>query len=261
MNSAYLLSGASLRPITPSNGLYLTLEDIQAHVVLDDDPKGFHACPTRLICLESPIHGVIFPLDEVRRIASFARKHSIKMHCDGARLWEAVAAGAGTLSEYCEQFDTVSMCFSKGLGAPAGGIIVGSRDTIRHCRRCRTAVGGSMHQPALITVCARVAVDEVFGLTGDGADGKLRSSHQLAKQVSQIWQDKGGKLLSPTDTNMCWVDLEAANCPEERFNELAEKAGVRLSGNRIVIHYQIAENGEEVMRRLDKVFTDVFHRA
>ena len=91
---------------------------------------------------------MIMPLSEVKRISEFARQHGIKMHCDGARLWEAVAAGAGTLPEFCSHFDTVSLCFSKGLGAPVGSVVVGPQETLRHADGC--AVHRRRHAPARV---------------------------------------------------------------------------------------------------------------
>lgn len=241
--------------VSPSNGRYLTLEDIEANTILDDD---IHSCPTRVISLENTLDGMIMPLDEVRRISSFARKHGIKLHCDGARLWEAVAAGAGTLPQFCELFDTVTLCFSKGLSAPVGSILVGSHATMKHCRWVRRAIGGGLHKPSFITAAARVSVDEVFGTQPDGSEGVLKKTHQMAKEVEALWTKRGGKLLNPVDTNMCWLDLASVGCSEDRFNKLGAEAGIKLDGERIVLHSQAFQNHDEVLQRLEKVFDRVF---
>ncbi|KAF4512754.1 hypothetical protein G6O67_000098 [Ophiocordyceps sinensis] len=249
------LTGASVQPVVPKNGTHLTLEDVEAHVVLGDD---VHWCPTRVISLENTLSGMIMPLSEVQRISSFARQHGIRMHCDGARLWEAVAAGAGTLSEFCSHFDTVSLCFSKGLGAPVGSMLVGSQGTLKHSRWVRKSLGGGMRQPGMMTAAARVAVDETFGKTPDGRDGLLGASHEMAKRVEALWTTMGGTVAHPVHTNMCWLDLGAAGCSEQRFISLGADAGLKLSGGRLVTHYQIAQNGDEVLRRLEHVFKRVF---
>ncbi|TPX07061.1 uncharacterized protein E0L32_011049 [Thyridium curvatum] len=111
------LTGAQVQPVTASNGIHLTLEDVKKEVVLGDD---IHSCPTRVISLENTLNGMIMPLSEIESISSFAREHGISMHCDGTRLWEAAAAGAGAINELCAPFDTVNLCFTKGLGAPVG---------------------------------------------------------------------------------------------------------------------------------------------
>ncbi|KAG6061280.1 hypothetical protein E4U17_002105 [Claviceps sp. LM77 group G4] len=249
------LTGATVSPVVPNNGIYLTLEDVQKHVVLSTD---VHACPTRVISLENTLNGMVMPLDEVKRISEFAREHSIKMHCDGARLWEAVASEAGTLSEYCAHFDTVSLCLSKGLGAPVGSVLVGSRTTLTHSRWVRKSIGGGMRQPGFITACGRVAVDETFGKKPDGSDGLLKASHDMAKKVEALWTGMGGKVLHPVHTNMCWIDLGSVKCSNDRFIRLSKEAGLKTSGGRLVTHYQIAQNGEDVLRRLKGVFSKVF---
>ncbi|PNY27779.1 Low-specificity L-threonine aldolase, partial [Tolypocladium capitatum] len=249
------LTGATVKPVVPKNGIHLTLEDVTASVVLSQD---IHSCPTRVISLENTLNGMIMPLSEVKRISDFARQHGIRMHCDGARLWEAVVAGAGSLPEFCSHFDTVSLCFSKGLGAPVGSLIVGPQETLRHARWVRKSIGGGMRQPGFITAAARVAVDETFGKTPDGSDGLLKGSHELAKRVEALWTGMGGTLVHPVHTNMCWLDLDSARCSEERFIQLNADAGLKVMGPRLVTHYQVAQNGDDVLRRLEQVFRGVF---
>ncbi|KAJ6444860.1 threonine aldolase [Purpureocillium lavendulum] len=249
------LTGATVKPVVPRNGIHLTLEDVTANVVLSDD---VHACPTKVISLENTLNGMIMPLAEVKRIAEFAKQHGIKLHCDGARLWEAVVAGAGTLPEYCSYFDTISLCFSKGLGAPVGSMLVGTEETLKHARWVRKSIGGGLRQPGVVTAAARVAVDETFGKTPDGSDGLLRKSHEMARRVEALWEQFGGTLVHPAHTNMCWLDLEAAGCSEDRFVQLSEEVGLKVMGGRLVTHYQVAQNGDEVLERLRAVFEKVF---
>lgn len=252
-----VLTGAMVKTVVPRNGVHLTLEDIKATIVLDDD---VHSCPTRVISLENTLNGMVMPLEELRRISEYARANGVKVHCDGARLWEAVAAGAGTLPEYCALFDSVSLCFSKGLGAPVGSMLVGTAKDMKHARWTRKMIGGGTRQPGLLTAAARVAVDETFGKKADGSDGWLRTSHELTKKVEAMWIAKGGKLSHPAHTNMCWLDLRAANCPGKKFVKYGEEAGLALLPGRLVLHYQAAKNGDEVLERLDKVFTKIFEK-
>lgn len=252
------LSGALLKTVVPANGDYLTLEDIKKNVILSED---VHSCPTRVISLENTLNGMVTPLDEVRRISEFARGHGIKMHLDGARLWEAVASGAGTLPEFCEPFDTISLCFSKGLGAPVGSVLVGEAPTLKHCRWTRKAIGGGTRQPGLLTAAAKVAVVETFGTTPDGSDGWLRRTHEMAKQVEAMWTSRGGGLVHPVQTNMVWADLDTVGgggCTTERFVALGKEEGLSLFGGRMVLHYQVAQRAEEVLPKLERIFDKVF---
>jgi threonine aldolase len=235
------LCGALVKGVVPENGNYLTLEDVQNHAILSDD---VHACPTRLISLENTLGGVITPLAECQRIAAWAREHKIILHCDGARLWEAVAAGAGTLKEYSACFDTISLCFSKGLGAPIGSILVGDKTFRTRARHVRKMIGGGMRQSGVVTAPARVAVEDTF------LGGKLKASHVRARQIADMWEGYGGKLTAPTETNMVWFDLKAAGTDAKKFIEEGERAGLRLMGGRLVVHYQI---GDEAVRRLDEL--------
>ncbi|KAK4462101.1 pyridoxal phosphate-dependent transferase [Cladorrhinum samala] len=248
------LTGAMVTPIVPKNGIYLTLEDIKANAHLDED---VHTCPTRVISLENTLNGMLMPLDEVQRISAFARENGVKMHCDGARLWEAAASGAGSLTDYASCFDTVTLCFSKGLGAPIGSVLVGDKAVIKHARWVRKSIGGGLRQSGVVTAAARVAVDETFGKGPNGEGGLLRDTHTLAKEIAKIWTDLGGKLAHPVHTNMVWIDLDDAKCPAGRIEALGKEAGLRLMGGRFVIHYQIFQNRDFVVPRLERIFKTV----
>ncbi|KAM3419321.1 hypothetical protein BST61_g5255 [Cercospora zeina] len=240
------LSGAMCKGVIPSNGKYLTLEDVQKAADLRDD---IHGCPTKLISLENTLGGVIYPLDEIRRISTWAREHKIIMHLDGARLWEAVAAGSGSLLDYCACFDSVSLCFSKGLGAPVGSIIVGTKAFRERARWIRKMIGGGIRQAGVLTAAARVAVEDTF------LGGKLQVCHERARQIAALWKSYGGKTSHPVETNMVWLDVGAAGLPVDKFIELGQKAGLRLLGGRLVVHHQI---GEAAIERLDHLFQAVF---
>ncbi|KAI0449368.1 pyridoxal phosphate-dependent transferase [Xylaria acuta] len=246
-----LLTSAMVNPVIPRNGLYLTLADVEENF----RPEGrIVACPTRVISLENTLHGVVTPLEEVRKIAAFARERGVKMHCDGARLWEAVAAGAGSLTDYAACFDTVSLCFSKGLGAPVGSILVGDRATLGIARHVRKAIGGGLRQPGLVTAAARVAVEETFGKGSNGEGGLLKHSHATARRIETMWRALGGATKVPVDTNIVWLDLKSAGISMARFNEIGKEEGLKLMGERLVVHYQIYQNAEDTLGRLQKVF-------
>ncbi|KAK7755136.1 hypothetical protein SLS62_002951 [Diatrype stigma] len=249
-----LLTSAMVTPVVPKNGIYLTLEDIQQNFQAEDNIVG---CPTKVISLENTLYGTIIPLDEVRRISVFARENGVKMHCDGARLWEVAAAGAGSLVDFAACFETVSLCFSKGLGAPVGSILVGNKETIRVARHLRKAIGGGLRQPGFITAAARVAVDETFGKGPNGEGGLLQSSHATAKKIENMWREVGGHTRYPVETNVVWLDLQSSGIPPSRLNEIGEEEGLKLKGERLLVHYQIYQNEDETLGRLKKVF----HRA
>lgn len=240
------LCGAMTLPIDPSNGRYLTLEDVQKKTIISDD---VHACPTKLISLENTLAGVILPLEECRRISAWARQQGIILHLDGARLWEAVVSGAGTLKEYSECFDSMSLCFSKGLGAPIGSIIVGTHAFIKRARWIRKSIGGGLRQAGVVTAAARVSVEDTF------LSGMLSGSHERARNIAALWESYGGKVTNPVETNMVWFDLEHAGISTMEFIALGEKVGLRFMGGRLVVHYQISE---EAVGRLERVMQAIF---
>lgn len=244
------LSGAMVIPVRPTTKSYLTLEDIKQHVIISDD---IHACPTKVISLENTLNGTIMPLSEIQRISQFAREYGIKLHLDGARLWEVVAAlsPSHTLAEFATCFDSVSLCFSKGLGAPIGSMVVGSTAFITHARRIRKSLGGGTRQSGIIAAAARVAVEEGFGRGPRGEEGKLRATHERARRIAQRWQDLGGRLTNPVETNMVWLDLDHAGCPPGQLPQVAKEEGLRvLDRGRLVVHYQITDEAEERLGRV-----------
>ncbi|KAF2258312.1 alanine racemase [Lojkania enalia] len=241
------LSGALTIPIQPANGKYLTVEDIEQRAIVV--PHDHCACPTRLVCLENTLNGTIMPLSECRRIRDWAQRHDVRLHLDGARLWEAVAAGAGTLREFCECFDSISLCFSKGLGAPIGSIIVGTMAFRERARWIRKSIGGGMRQAGVVSAAARRAVVDTF------LAGKLQESHEKAKQIARLWEGYGGKLVYPVETNMVWLDLDAAGVSAQTFREQGEALGLKfMMGGRLVVHYQVTQDAvqklDALMRRL-----------
>ncbi len=248
------LSGALVKGVVPRNGVHLTLEDVEEHIVLSSD---VHACPTRVIALENTLGGTVLPLAECRRISAFARARGVRLHLDGARLWEAVVAGAGSLPDFAACFDSVSLCFSKGLGAPVGSILVGSEAFIRHARWVRKSIGGGLRQSGVVTAAARVAVDETFGRGPNGEGGLLRRSHAVAREIAGIWTGMGGKLAKPTETNMVWFDLQDCGVTDAEFAQMGMQKGLRLLGGRLVVHYQISA---DAVQRLKGVLQDVLAR-
>lgn len=250
------LSGAMLITVMPQNGTHLTLEEVQENAVVSDD---LHACPTRVISLENTLNGMVMPLAEAQRISAWARSHGIRMHCDGARLWEAAAAtGPGSLAAYAACFDTVSLCFSKGLGAPIGSIIVGPADVIAQCRHVRKAIGGGLRQSGVVAAAARVAVDSTFGADGTGL---LRRSHELTTEVARMWTERGGVMRYPVHSNMAWMDFGASGVDGDRFVELAAAEGLKVYPERLIVHYQIYENRDKVLPCLARIFSQVLEEA
>ncbi|KAI4861144.1 l-allo-threonine aldolase [Hypoxylon rubiginosum] len=236
------LCGARINGIWPSNGHHLTLDDVKKHIT---HQEAVHNCPTRVISLENTLCGTIIPLEDVRAISAFARaqKPPVHMHLDGARLWEAVSAGAGGLQEYARCFDSVSLCFTKGLGAPLGAVVAGSAAFVGRARAAREVLGGGVRRAGVVAAPAWVAVEHNF------LRGRLYTVMKTARRISDLWVGMGGRLRHPTETNVIWLDLEAAGVSGDEFAGMAERAGLKTSRGRLqgrlVVHYQICDEAVE----------------
>jgi threonine aldolase len=124
--------------------------------------KSLHTPPTRLIAIENTHNhagGTIFPLEEIKKLRELADEHGIKMHLDGARIWNAHVATGIAFDEYGKYFDSIQCCFSKGLGAPIGSMVIGDSDFIDRARRFRKMFGGGMRQVGIIASAALYAVE------------------------------------------------------------------------------------------------------
>lgn len=174
------LFGISVQPI-PGNGGLLRIE----HVVDQIRPANDHCVRTRLVCLENTHNrggGRILPYDDVVEICAWAVAHGLARHLDGARLFNAVVASGIPAADWAQHFDTVSVCFSKGLGAPVGSALCGRRDLIRQARRVRKVLGGGMRQAGIIAAGALFALEHhVERLAEDH-----HKAHLLAQSISTL---------------------------------------------------------------------------
>ena len=194
------LWGVTPRTIEPSRGL-LDLNDLAGKIRPDDS----HYARTRLICLENTHNragGKVHPITSIAEIAGWARAHHLAMHLDGARLMNAVVASGIPAAEWARYFDTVSICFSKGLGAPVGSALVGSVEAIHEAHRLRKALGGGMRQAGIIASGALHALEHhVDRLAEDHKNAQL-----LAKAVGET---PGLSLESgPVETNLVWIAVD-----------------------------------------------------
>ncbi|KAJ6444960.1 putative transporter [Purpureocillium lavendulum] len=219
------LSGAMVQAIRPLNGRFLTVEDAMKHSVVTDD---VHKAPTRVITVENTSSGSVIPLRELQKLKHWAAANGIAVHIDGARLWEAVAATGTTIQDFAKCCDLLSLDFSKNLGAPMGAMVVGSAKVIKRIKRLRKSIGGGMRQAGVLASAARQALFENFGSGQLNTKSSLKASHDIAKRIGRMWEDRGGKLLRPVETNMVWLDLRASGVGVSDWNNIGKKHGIRL---------------------------------
>ncbi|KAM6516608.1 hypothetical protein FALCPG4_014789 [Fusarium falciforme] len=248
------LSGASIQPVRPANGHYLTFDDVERHAVTTN---MIERLPTSIISLENTAHGSVIPLQELRKMKAWADEQEIAIHIDGARVWHAVAAGGGTLKEIAACCDAMTLSFGKGLAAPIGSVIVGPRDLIARARRLRQSIGGGVRKAGAIVAAAWQAMIENFGPGDVDTRGIIQSTHILARAVANMWTSRGGLLLRPVMTNLVWLDLRSAGLDKSRLDTAAQHRDIRIRAPRIVLHHQIST---DAMRRLEAVFEEVLEK-
>ncbi len=194
------LSGVSVRFIEGRRGLF-DGADVQALL----RPLNNHFAPSRLVIIENTHNrggGSVWPIEMIADVAAVARKAGLAMHLDGARLFNASVASGVTLAEYARHFDTVSMCYSKGLGAPVGSILAGSRDSIQAAHRFRKMFGGGMRQAGLLAAAATYALDHHID--------RLADDHANAKTLAVALAELPTVTIDPdeVETNILFFEVD-----------------------------------------------------
>ncbi len=189
---AAALSGT--QPVTIGEDGLFTAEEVQRSIYPSDD----HYARTSLVCVENTHNssgGRIFPLDEQKQIARVAHDAGLRIHLDGARLFNAVVATGVSAAELAAQFDSVSFCLSKGLGAPVGSLVCGDSEFIRRAHRYRKMFGGGMRQAGILAAAGIVALEHNVK--------RLDDDHQNARRFAERLRElPGAELVREPETNI-----------------------------------------------------------
>ncbi|WP_302139392.1 low-specificity L-threonine aldolase [Halomonas alkalicola] len=178
----------------------LALESLRAAVKGDD----IHHCRSRLLALENTFRGKVLPRDYALAATAQAHAQGLATHLDGARLFNASVATGLSLAELCEGFDSVSLCFSKGLGAPVGSLLLGEADFIARARRWRKTLGGGMRQAGLLAAACHHAFDHHVA--------RLAEDHDNARRLAEGLGAIPGVEVRACDTNMVFTAFPEAHC-------------------------------------------------
>ncbi|KAF0865274.1 low-specificity L-threonine aldolase [Pseudomonas sp. LD120] len=204
----------------------LDLAQVEAAIKPDD----FHFARTRLLALENTMQGKVLPLSYLAQARAFSREHGLALHLDGARLYNAAVKLGVDARLISEHFDSVSVCLSKGLGAPVGSVLCGSVALIGKARRLRKMVGGGMRQAGGLAAAGLYALDhQVQRLADDHANAQL-----LARGLSEA-----GYCVEPVQTNMVYVHMGDR---AEAIKAFAAQRGIKLSAAprlRLVTHLDV----------------------
>lgn len=193
-------------------------------------PNDFHFARTRLLCLENTLSGLPLPLDYLAKARALCTRRGIALHLDGARIFNAAVAQGVAVTELTRGCDSVSVCLSKGLGAPAGSVLCANRDFITNARRWRKMLGGGMRQAGVLAAAGLYALDHHVE--------RLADDHRRAAELTRCLD-----ALPPFQgyvhcaTNMVFVEL--AKAPLGALTTHLATRGIRIRGSRWVLHLDV----------------------
>jgi threonine aldolase len=210
------LSGVMCRCLNGQRGIF-TGADVEAAL----RPADQHFPRTRLVCIENTHNrggGKIWSVKQIQEVTDTARRHGLLLHLDGARLWNASVATGIPECDYAAHFDTVSVCFSKGLGAPVGSALAGPKFFIEHVRRFRKMFGGGMRQAGII------AAGALFALCHQRA--RLAEDHANAKALAAGLAAVQGLEAAPAEVETNMVRVRVGSMPAQQFADRLRAQGV-----------------------------------
>lgn len=233
-------SGVSCKLIKGDRGRIFS-KQIQKNI---NKPDFYHSPKTSLVCLENSTNkggGAIYDFNEIKKIRNLCDKHNITLHLDGARLWNALVETNQKAKDYGNVFDTISLCFSKGLGCPVGSILVGSEEKINKALRIRKILGGGMRQSGYLASAA------IFAIENQIED--LKKDHIKAKEIESVLKNLNFiKNVEPVSTNIIIFSL---------IDEIDENYFInKMKENKILI-ISLGEDKLRIVTHRD--YTDIQH--
>ena len=245
------LSGVMCRLLPGVRGIF-TAEDIEAAL----RPKNLHFPPTKLVCVENTHNrggGSVWPIDRIAEVSETARRHGLRLHLDGARVWNASAATGIPEREYASYFDSVSVCFSKGLGAPVGSALAGTKEFTDRARRFRKQFGGGMRQAGIIAAGALYALEN--------HRARLIEDHANAKRFAGGIHGLPGIEVDPATVETNIVSFRVTAMPAADLVQKLKDRGVLVLANavdriRAVTHLDVTtEQVEEAVGIMGEIMT------
>ena len=216
-----ILSGVTTRPIVGKHGL-LTVANLEGHI----KPDNQHFCVTRLLCVENTTNlggGAYYPLSQLKEVCDWAHANGLRVHMDGARVFNAIVAGGYSPCDVGQLVDSISVCFSKGLGCPMGSILIGGKELIARARRARKVLGGALRQAGIVAAAAEYALDHHVE--------RLNEDHANAQVLVQALRGIPGLSLTMPEvqSNLVFFDLEPAWGTAAQFSALLKTKGVLIN--------------------------------
>ncbi|HEX4298622.1 MAG TPA: low-specificity L-threonine aldolase [Devosia sp.] len=210
------IGGIQPQPIVHQPDGTLALADIAAAIKPDD----LHYARTRLLALENTLGGRVIPLTYLNDATALARSHGLGTHLDGARVFNAVVATNADVAEMARPFDTISVCLSKGLGAPVGTVLVGEAALIGAARRHRKALGGGMRQAGILAAAGLYALEHNVA--------RLAEDHANARRLAEAFARIPALTVTMPDTNIVWVTVAPDTATP--FADFLARDGIGITG-------------------------------
>jgi len=205
-------SGVSCKLVDGHRGM-MTADQVRAAI---NPPDFYHSPLTSLVSLENTTNkggGACWDYQEILKVRSVCDSHKLGLHLDGARLWNALISKSETPQQYGDVFDTISVCFSKGLGAPVGSVLVGNENLMNKALRIRKMLGGGMRQIGLLAAAASYALDHQYD--------RLKEDHQKSKEIAEILhQLEAVSSVEPVETNIVIFKLSSNSSQDSFLNNL-----------------------------------------
>ncbi len=232
------ISGCSFAFLHGDRGMF-DAADVEAAIRPDDH----HFPESSLLSVENTQNkggGAVWPMERIKAVTATARGHGMRCHLDGARLWHACMALGIPPADWAAHFDTVSCCFSKGLGCPVGSIVAGDAETMHRMHRLRKRLGGAMRQSGMLAAAALWALDNHVE--------RLAEDHRRAKQLAEALYPIPGVGVDPetVESNMLYFDVPEGRA--EALQDMLDARGVRvlsIGSNRMraVTHLEVTDEG------------------
>ncbi len=249
-----VLSGVQMNPIQGARGIF-TNEQMERTI----RPRAYYMPPTTLLCVENThgrSGGSVIPIDELKRMYAFAKGAGIGLHLDGARLWNASAASGVSPKEYASCADSVSVCFSKALGAPVGSMVAGDEAFIERARKYRKIFGGGMRQAGILAAGALYALEHNVGRLGED-HAKARLLAEALSRIKALRVD-----MTEVQTNFVIAETEGSGKSQSEILSMLAARGVLMTGERYsairaVTHLDVSmQDVRRAAEIIQSLFTD-----
>jgi threonine aldolase len=243
-------AGCSVRLLHGDRGR-ITARQVQEAI----NPDDVHKAHSRLVVLENTANrggGACYDFEEILRIKEVAKQNNLGFHLDGARLWNAMVARKETPQQYGAAFDSISVCFSKGMGTPVGSVLLGTAEFIQKARRVRKVFGGGMRQAGYLAAAGLYALDHHLPL--------LSQDHDNAKRTAEVLSHKHWvEEILPVETNILIFktrqDTQAKSIVDKLANEGVKCLSISANAIRMVFHLGVTQNDTQrlldILERLD----------